>query len=187
MTGVAGVAEVTGAEAAVLAAATGRFKLSPGFAQGRAARVAVSASPRKAGAAPRGRKTMNLLKSTAAAATVAAAMAAASLAASAGAADAAAAAAHSVSPAYTCPSTGAACFYGETGFNDDFGVYYPNTGYGEAYGTVGLRNRTGYWLCLENTGNGAKWAQAPYSETSNIGDGWNTVDALVYFHSNSAC
>ncbi|HTJ72261.1 MAG TPA: hypothetical protein VL551_32270 [Actinospica sp.] len=125
---------------------------------------------------------MNLLKSTVAAAAVAAALAGTSLAASAGAADAA-----TVSPAYTCPSTGAACFYGETNFNDDFGIYYPNTGYGEAYGTVGLRNRTGYWLCLENTANGAKWAQAPYSETSNIGGGWNTVDALVYFHSTSAC
>jgi hypothetical protein len=114
-------------------------------------------------------------------------LAAAAMAAAAALACVSGAAAQAASPALTCPSSGAGCFYGQPNFNDNIGVFYPDTGQGHLKGIVGVRNRTSYWLCLYNPGNGAKWAQGPNNENSNIGGGWNTVTATLYFAGSSVC
>lgn len=93
--------------------------------------------------------------------------------------------------AATCPASGAACLYHSPNFNDDYYVYYPNTGYRSTSGLWSVRNRTSYWLCIEDyDASDSTIAVGPDTDVANLNDvSWYyyTDSVELYFHSNSNC
>ncbi|HWC78685.1 MAG TPA: hypothetical protein VG756_01860 [Pseudonocardiaceae bacterium] len=84
--------------------------------------------------------------------------------------------------AATCPSTGAACFYWQTNFNDDRLVYYPNSGYKyHQAGIIGVRNRAPYTVCLLDP-YGDYVSVQPGGYDSDIRVLIDNSDLELYFH-----
>jgi hypothetical protein len=91
--------------------------------------------------------------------------------------------------AATCPNSGAACLYHSANFNDDYYVYYPNTGYRKTSGLLSVRNRTSYALCIIDLDKSNLWIQigpGGWDSNLNLIPWYYYTDKVeLYFHNGN--